>query len=289
MLSAHQRLVGRAGGPDEREGGMSDKKSCLTCRFGKPEKQPEGYYCNNPKMILNKTGPHGESCWYKYQSPCGENGWGYELRPNQCETDGCKWMVEGKCRSMGVHNVSYTGQPCFGFEKEESMGIKFEHNGVWYERTDKVLSIESLIENAMNNSCLERNVTRFICTFGLEQKAIFCDDEDEITLTPQMITWLCEDSPAHIPWLVDKGYLREAVEETYQSEQWFKYRTEPYPYQIVRVSTTKIIFYCPGNGLRCGDPVTVENTKKITREELAQLISVDDIISIPDPIIKEQE
>ncbi len=49
------------------------EKSCLTCKFGKSEKQEKGYYCNNPEMIRRCIGPDGEECWYNSQSPCGQD------------------------------------------------------------------------------------------------------------------------------------------------------------------------------------------------------------------------
>ena len=101
---------------------------------------------------------------------------------------------------------------------------KIEFRGKWYEQTEKVFSIENLVEDAMNEDCPERNVTRFICEFGLEQRAIFCDDEDKITITLEMIRWLTHDSLSHIPWLVKKEYLREEDKIKQLPNQWYKCR-----------------------------------------------------------------
>ena len=141
----------------------------------------------------------------------------------------------------------------------------------------------------MDDSCPERNVTRFICEFGLEQKAIFCDDEDEITLTLEMIRWLTHDSLSHIPWLVEYGYLREVGgEKTYKVGQYFKWedgivrlvKTSPGEARLVGVSVEFSYFN--------DDSFPVVDYNQVNLSELRKLANFPgDYTPIPPPIITE--
>jgi hypothetical protein len=110
---------------------------------------------------------------------------------------------------------------CDYFEKkEEKMNIEFQ--GKTYERTDRLLGFTELMINAGNDSCPQESIAGFMKHFNLENMALF-HPQKIIKLTPEMADWLATDSDLHIPWLVEKGYLRECVEEeTYKVGQYFK-------------------------------------------------------------------
>lgn len=165
------------------------EKSCLNCKFGKPEEQPEGYYCN----------------WFPTE---GKEGY---------------WSTSLIC-------TDYKPRPEIPFVppevkinykfKEAKMNIEFQ--GKKYGATDKPFTFHSLKIDAGNNPCPQEGIGRFAEEFGLTGMALFKSSEN-ISLIPDMITWLTTDSDLHIPWLVEKGYLKEVVEGVKQlPKHWYK-------------------------------------------------------------------
>ncbi len=108
------------------------KPSCLNCAYGKDKETDRGFYCGGTGSFAEKY------CHVPYRYSCnsaiclyGDADFCYKPRQNPCETDGCKWMVEKRCTSTGVHNVSMTGQPCRGFKKQEEKQLPNQ----WYKGT----------------------------------------------------------------------------------------------------------------------------------------------------------
>ena len=196
------------------------KPSCLNCAFGKPEKQEQGYYCS--KRVEKG---YGSPFWKTHD--CGTDCdcstfHFYKPRQNQCQIDGCKWMVEGDCESPRdrtsltiAPNPHFTGKECYFFEKQEEDTMEtIKVNGQTYE-ADIALTFYGLFVDARDCS----DATVAIWKFSQQFHDI--GYYDRITLTKRVVAYL-NQHPGIIPWLVEKGYLREVVEEeTYKEGQCF--------------------------------------------------------------------
>ena len=186
---------------------MTETKSCLNCLHGKTEKQPKGYYCKLPAWDYAANRFDSYPCWH------------YKPRPNQCEIDGCRWMVEGKCTFSGCHNVSYTGQPCTGFEQQEAEMEQIEFQGKVYERTGQVLTLYTLFNDARGCS----DITHAVWLFS--KKHNWFDYHADITISKRDVMWI-KSKPGILSWLVEHGYLKEVEEEKQKPNQWYKTETD---------------------------------------------------------------
>ena len=103
------------------------ERSCLNCKFGKPEKQPEGYYCIYPTLILNEIGPDGEPCWYRLSSfaSCGY----YKPRQTRCEIEKCKWFDKHEGKDFCYYDDDHwVGAICEDFSREDDLQAKDTRN-----------------------------------------------------------------------------------------------------------------------------------------------------------------
>ena len=118
---------------------------------------------------------------------------------------------------------------------------------------------------------------------------VLFETNEEIPLIPDMIDWFINDSPQHIPWLLEKGYIREVVEEeTYETGQWIKLKASDSLWQIVRTDDTKAFIHSPSNDTRLGRPIEIKRPKEITKSELCQMLGGREFTLIDDPLITEQ-
>ena len=185
---------------------MTENKSCLNCLYGKTEKQPEGYYCCTRKYSIH----------IREKTPCNF----YKPRPSQCETDECKWFGEHKGKDFCYFDDDFSvGETCDYFEKEAEVQIEFQ--GKKYERTDKSMTMAALIIEAGDGDCPQQSIRRFAAKFY--DRTFVANPYKEIPMMYFVVTWLTTDSDLHIPWLVEKEYLRECVEEVKQlPNQWYR-------------------------------------------------------------------
>ena len=149
-------------------------------------------------------------------------------------------------------------------EQIEFQGKKYEWN------PDVPLTFGNLRKDAGTDSCLRGYITAFMNVFGLSNYGVF-DQGDEIEITPDRIKYAVEKDEI-IPWLVEKGYLKEVVEEeTYAAGQWFKRKDFPDCYY----GFTRIY---PGEQyeLLCIDAdyklLTCENGARFTLKEINELV-----------------
>ncbi|MBW2621298.1 MAG: hypothetical protein JRD68_00200 [Deltaproteobacteria bacterium] len=195
---------------------MKSEKSCLTCKFGKPEKQPEGYWCFDPE---DEEFDDGEPYYHKGKNPC----WNYEPRLNQCEIDGCEFM-DAVCQRgdaiVGLNPI-LSGKKCVFFEKEEPASGIIEFRDKKYKWTGKRLDFKRLKKDADSDPHSTTIIARFASEFDLIEEAITYT-QTNISVDPEMIEFALATVEV-IPWLVDKGYLVEVAEEVKQfPNQWYK-------------------------------------------------------------------
>ncbi len=194
------------------------EKSCLNCAYGKPKKQLEGYYCGGEGSLYQHS--YLIPGFYEDMNACASS---YKSRLTRCETDGCKWFgkYEGKdfCYYDDDH---WVGAICedFNREKEAEMQIEFHQKGKAYGHTDKKLTLRCLFKDAEGCPDAAKSIHRFWHEFFDPGRDF---NPSLIPFTANQRSGLVHDSKLHIPWLIEKGYLREVVEEeTYKVGQWFK-------------------------------------------------------------------
>lgn len=91
-----------------------------------------------------------------------------------------------------------------------------EIKGKKYERTYRVLTLHALFDDAKACNVVTHVIWKFSHEFHHFKYG------DYITLTKRVITYL-KQNPGVIPWLIEKGYLMEVVEEKKQlPNQWYK-------------------------------------------------------------------
>ncbi len=179
------------------------------------------------------------------------NCWEYKPRQNQCEADGCKWMVEEECTFGGYQtDWKLRGETeCWHFKKQEETMETIEFNGKEYEAEGRIgLTLHNLFNDAKNCPDAIHAVWKFTQEFPHIQ---FYDD---ITLSKRVVKYL-NQHPGIIPWLLDKGYIREVEEEkTYKVGQWIK-PADSHPYLIIELPKKKVgLYYFLDGHLRpCND------------------------------------
>lgn len=268
---------------------MTDK-SCLNCAFGMTEKIDEdgACYCNCSSM-LDKGHEEEQGYWYTIGSnPCSH----HKPRQNKCETDGCKWMVEGKCTHE--YNLFHRyGKVCIIFKKQEETQEEtmetIKVNGKAYECIEgNTLALNYLFNDAKHCSDATRAVWKFSKDFQ------FFDYHDKITLTPRIITYI-NQHPSIIPWLLEKGYIREVVEETYEPGQWFKEingkRLQLHAFCVdkkIYASLLCIDFNLGGGNSSLNNAHPVKSCSFITASEFKVISGGALLIKIDPPLITEQ-
>ncbi len=140
--------------------------------------------------------------------------------PTNTGTYFCKnpWMIEQN-NPGGIcwHNE---GIPICAKHKQEETMETIKVNGKVYEWTDKPFTLRHLFEDARGCPDAMESIHRFWHKFSDPSRDFNIPLNP---LTPSQKYWLVNDSPQHIPWLLEKGYLREVVEEEKQlPNQWYK-------------------------------------------------------------------
>ena len=189
------------------------QKSCLNCLHGKSEEQPEGYYCGTDSVLPEWLAEnHAYNCEF------------YKPRQTRCETEKCEWFDKHEGKDFCYYDDDHwVGAICEDFNREDTKKeaeMQIEFQGKKYERTDKKLTLRHLFEDARGCPDAAKSIHRFWHEF-------FDSDQDfNLSLSPFTANqrhWLLHDSDLHIPWLVEKGYLREVVEEVKQlPNQWYR-------------------------------------------------------------------
>ncbi len=117
--------------------------------------------------------------------------------------------------------------------------MEIEINGKKYERTEKLFTVNKLMEQATGNHCAELVVKKFMRHFW-DTDFIYHRDYN-IPISYPLSDYI-EANEQIMPWLVKHGFFREVEEEPqYDGGQWFKNKDFPGNfYQICKIGNN----YC---------------------------------------------